>query len=96
MRIVVRGIPAPQGSKRHVGGGRMVAGLDLYEHGRPPETCMCTWSWGPPGFRWERIGIKEDCPWHLQVAQLLERTGGTISVRQIIDQAVAEWKAART
>ena len=24
MRIVVRGIPAPQGSKRHVGGGRMV------------------------------------------------------------------------
>ena len=24
-----------------------------------------------------------------------ERTGGTISVRQIIDQAVAEWKAAR-
>lgn len=24
MRIVVRGIPAPQGSKRHMGGGRMV------------------------------------------------------------------------
>ena len=24
MRIVVRGIPAAQGSKRHVGGGRMV------------------------------------------------------------------------
>lgn len=24
MRIVVRGVPAPQGSKRHVGGGRMV------------------------------------------------------------------------
>jgi hypothetical protein len=29
-----------------------------------PASCTCTWSWGPPSFRWQRIGIKEDCPWH--------------------------------
>jgi hypothetical protein len=39
----------------------LLAGLD---HSEIPDTCTCTWSWGPPGFRWERIGIKEDCPWH--------------------------------
>ena len=29
-----------------------------------PESCMCTWTWGPPAWRWVRIGAKEDCPWH--------------------------------
>jgi len=29
-----------------------------------PASCTCTWSWGAPQFRWERIGPKEDCPWH--------------------------------
>lgn len=48
----------------------LLAGLD---HSEIPASCMCTWSWGPPGFRWERIGPKEDCPWHRladQVARL--------------------------
>lgn len=29
-----------------------------------PASCTCTWSWGSPTWRWERIGVKEDCPWH--------------------------------
>ena len=29
-----------------------------------PSSCTCTWTWGPPSFRWERIGAREDCPWH--------------------------------
>jgi hypothetical protein len=39
----------------------LLAGLD---HSEIPDACTCTWSWGPPAFRWERIGVKEDCPWH--------------------------------
>jgi hypothetical protein len=39
-------------------------GLGGLDHSEIPDTCTCTWSWGPPGFRWERIGIKDDCPWH--------------------------------
>ncbi len=53
-------------------------GYDIYEDARAdvapgvpgfdaseiPSACTCTWSWGPPGFRWVRIGVKEDCPWH--------------------------------
>jgi hypothetical protein len=39
----------------------LLAGLD---HSEIPDICTCTWSWGAPGFRWERVGIKEDCPWH--------------------------------
>lgn len=29
-----------------------------------PSSCTCLWTWGPPEFRWIRIGPKEDCPWH--------------------------------
>jgi hypothetical protein len=29
-----------------------------------PDSCTCTWSYGPPAYRWKRIGVKEDCPWH--------------------------------
>ena len=38
-----------------------------------PSSCTCTWSWGPPSFRWERIGPKEDCPWHRAGDELMRR-----------------------
>jgi hypothetical protein len=47
-----------------------LAGID---HSEIPDTCTCTWSWGPPGFRWKRIGVKEDCPWHKAGDALMAR-----------------------
>jgi hypothetical protein len=42
----------------------MIAELAGLGHPEIPDACTCTWSWGPPAFRWVRIGVKEDCPWH--------------------------------
>jgi hypothetical protein len=65
----VRGLPSVLGVRVPAGhplrGGMvtpdLLAGLD---HSEVPASCTCTWSWGPPSFRWERTGAKEDCPWH--------------------------------
>jgi hypothetical protein len=50
----------------------LLAGLD---HSEIPGSCTCTWSWGPPAFRWARIGVKEDCPWHKAGDTLMAKVG---------------------
>ena len=29
-----------------------------------PASCVCSWEWGPPLYRWLRIGKAPACPWH--------------------------------
>jgi hypothetical protein len=38
-----------------------------------PDSCTCTWTYGPPDYRWRRIGVKEDCPWHKAGDALMAR-----------------------
>jgi hypothetical protein len=33
-----------------------------------PRTCICTWEWALPVFRWVRAGPVQGCPWHSEWA----------------------------
>jgi hypothetical protein len=29
-----------------------------------PLSCICSWSWGAPAYRWVLLSRKPGCPWH--------------------------------
>ena len=79
--LFVPGVPAPQGSKRHVGNGRMVESSAALKPWRATITAACHEA--------EVAGLRLDCPLRVTLAFRLPRPAGHYGKRGLLPSAPA-------